>query len=192
MDTIHVVIDSPKVASRIEARVTPALEPPGVVARDLARYYALLERERPGGLVTPDEACLIRDALPRLRETRRTGGDDATLAGAVEAHARAGGGAAYEVDAAALVEWLRPLSSVQLLAVIDLAERMDAAVPGEGCGRLGAAVSVGIAVGQGAPTGPRLSESGTRSLRLCSPPPPALRRRGLNRGAAIPPSRRRR
>ena len=107
--------------------MTPALDASGVVARDLARSYALLERERPGTLVTPDEACLIRDALPRLREARRAGGDDATLAGAVEAHARAGGGAAYEVDVPALVERLRGLSSVQAAAVVDLAERMNAA-----------------------------------------------------------------
>ena len=70
----------------------------GVVARDPARSYALLERERPGAPVTPAEACLIRDALPGLREARRTGGDDATLAGAVVAHVRAGNGASYEVD----------------------------------------------------------------------------------------------
>ena len=56
------------------------------------------------------------------------GWDDATLAGAVEAHARAGGGAAYEVAVGALVERLRALSPVQLLAVVDVAERMDAAV----------------------------------------------------------------
>jgi hypothetical protein len=66
MDTIHVAISSPKVAGRLEARSTPALDAPGVVERDLARYYALVER-------------------------------------------------------------LRGLSPVQLLAVIDLAERMDAA-----------------------------------------------------------------
>jgi hypothetical protein len=72
--------------------------------------------------------CATRDALPGLRAARRTGGDDATLAGAVEAHARAGHGGAYEADGAALVERLRGLSPVQLPAVLDLAERMDAAV----------------------------------------------------------------
>jgi hypothetical protein len=128
MDTIHVAIRSPKVATKLEARATPDLGPPGVVARDLARYCALLERERPGAPITPNEACLIRDALPGLREARRAGGDDATLAGAVEAHARAGGGAAYEVDVPALVERLRGLTTVQLPAVVDVAERMDAAV----------------------------------------------------------------
>ena len=128
MDAIHVAIRSPKVASRLQARAMPALEPSGVVARDLTRYYALLERERPGALITADEACLIRDALPRLREAKRNGRGDATLAGAVEAHARAGNGTAYEVDVPALVERLRGLGPVQLLAVIDLAERMNAAV----------------------------------------------------------------
>ena len=128
MDAIQVAIRSPKVATGLEARATPALDPSGVVARDLARYYALLERERPGALVSPDEACLIRDALPGLREARRAGGDDATLAGAVEAHARAGHGASYEVNVPALVGRLRGLSAAQLPAVIDLAERMDAAV----------------------------------------------------------------
>jgi hypothetical protein len=127
MDTIRVAIRTPKVATRLEARITPALDASDVVARDLARYYALLERERPGALVTPAEACLIRDALPGLREARRTGGDDATLAGAVAAHARAGGGAAHEVDVPTLVERLRGLSSVQAAAVVDLAERMNAA-----------------------------------------------------------------
>jgi hypothetical protein len=101
---------------------------PGV-ARAPARYYALLERERPGALVTPNGACLIRDPLPGLREARRTGGDDATLAEAVAAHARAGHGGAYEVDVPALVERLRGLGPVQHLSVIDLAEQMNAAVP---------------------------------------------------------------
>ena len=124
---IHVTIHSPKLAARLEARATPALDAAGVTERDLGRYYALLERERPGGLVTPSGACLIRDALPGLREARRTGGDHATLAGAVEAHAQAEGGAAYEGDVPALVERLRGLGPLQILAVIDLAERMDAA-----------------------------------------------------------------
>jgi hypothetical protein len=86
----------------------------------------LLERERPGALVTPDEACLIRDALPALREAKQNG-EELTLAGAVEAHARAGHGGAYEVDVPALVERLRGLTAAQILAVIDPAERMDAA-----------------------------------------------------------------
>ena len=73
MDAIHVAIDSPKVAPRLEARATPALDPSRVVARDLAPSYALVERERPGSLVTPDEACLIRDALPGFRAARRDG-----------------------------------------------------------------------------------------------------------------------
>jgi hypothetical protein len=78
-----------------------------------------VERERPGALVTPEEACLIRDALPGLREARRTGGDDATLTGAVEAHVRAGLGGTYEADVEALVGRLRGLTVMQLVAVID-------------------------------------------------------------------------
>jgi hypothetical protein len=54
MDAIHVAIDSPKVARRLEARATPALDASGVVARDLARYHALLGRERPRGPGHPE------------------------------------------------------------------------------------------------------------------------------------------
>jgi hypothetical protein len=135
---------SPWQASRTpRGSATPAA--PTTPARDLGRYFAPLERERPGALVAPDEACLIRDALPRLREARRTGGDDATLAGAVAAHARAGGGAAYEVDVPTLVERLRGLSAVQLPAVIDVAERMNAAVlRGDAEGRERARRGVGV------------------------------------------------
>jgi hypothetical protein len=112
---------SPSAPRRSPPGSRPAWRPPWsrpASPRDLAHSYALLERERPDAIVTPNEACLTRDALPGLREARRTGGDDATLAGAVEAHARAGGGAAYEVDVPALVERLRGLSAVQLLAVV--------------------------------------------------------------------------
>ena len=120
-------IRSPRVVTNLKARSTPALDASGVAARDLARYYALLERERPGVLVSPDEACLIRDALPDFRAARRDD-PEATLAGAVEAHARSAGTDGYEVDVPALVDRLRGLGPVQLLAVIDLAERMHAAV----------------------------------------------------------------
>ena len=57
-----------------------------IAARDLARYYALLERERPGELVSPAEVGLIRAALPSYRAARRDGGET-TLAAAVAAHA---------------------------------------------------------------------------------------------------------
>ena len=50
------------------------------------------------------------------------------LDGAVEAPVRAGSGTACEVDAGAPVERLRGPSAVQLPAVIDVAERMNAAV----------------------------------------------------------------
>jgi hypothetical protein len=118
---------APKLAAKLAARTTPALGEAGVAARDLGRYYALLERERPGAVVTPMEACLIRDVLPALRAARREG-KELTLAAAVEARVRAGGGAAYEVEIGALVERLRGRGDVRLLAVIDLAERMNAAV----------------------------------------------------------------
>ena len=70
----HVATRSPRLAAKLAARTTPALDAVGAAAWDLARYYALLERERPGALVTPEEACLIRDALPALRAARRDGG----------------------------------------------------------------------------------------------------------------------
>ena len=57
-----------------------------IAARYLARYYALLERERPGALVSPPEVRLIRAALPAYRAARRDGGET-TLAAAVAAHA---------------------------------------------------------------------------------------------------------
>ena len=119
-------IRSPRVVTNLKARSTPALDASGVAARDLARYYALLEWERPGALVSPDEACLIRDTLPDFRVTRRDD-PEATLAGAVEAHTRSEGTDGYEVEVPALVGRLRGLGPVQLLAVIDLAERMVAA-----------------------------------------------------------------
>ena len=57
MDAVEVVVRSPRVAARLEARPTPALDPAGVAARDLARYYALLERQRPGADMTPERAA---------------------------------------------------------------------------------------------------------------------------------------
>ena len=59
------------ILGKLQARSTPALDAASVAARDLARYYALLDRERPGTIITPDEACLIRDALPEFRAARR-------------------------------------------------------------------------------------------------------------------------
>jgi hypothetical protein len=138
MDPIYVRISSPRLLAKLEARTTPALDASGVITRDLARYYALLERERPGCLITPDEACLIRDVLPGFRAAGRNG-DEATLPDAVAAHVAAGNGTPYEVDVGALVERLPGLSAVRLLAVIDRAERMNAAGPRgdfEGCDRV--------------------------------------------------------
>ena len=131
MDTIDAVvrpvIRAPRFLSKLEARSTPALDAAGVAARDLARYYALLERERPGAIVTPDEACLIRDVLPEFRAARR---DDpaVTLAAVVEKHARSDDARVYEVDVPGLLDRLRGLRRLELLAVIDLAERMHAAL----------------------------------------------------------------
>ena len=69
----------------------------------------------------------IRDALPASRATRRDD-PEATRADVVEKHARSDDASVYEVDVPLLVERLRGLGPVQLLAVIDLAERMHAAV----------------------------------------------------------------
>ena len=125
----RVAIRSPRVIASLAVRSTPGLDASGVAERDLARYYALLERERPGAVVSPDEACLIRDALPEFRAARRDD-PEVTLAAAVEQHARSDDASVYEVDVPALVERLRGLGPLRLLAVIDLAERMDAAVRG--------------------------------------------------------------
>ena len=126
MEPVRVVIEAPRVVAGLAARQMPALDAAGVAARDLARYYALLERERPGAVVAPDEGCLIRDALPEFRAARRDD-PDVTLAAVIEKHARSDDASVYEVDVAALVERLRGLGPVRLLAVIDLAERMHAA-----------------------------------------------------------------
>ena len=118
---------APPIVGRGAAGPKQGRAPAGVAARDLARYYALLDRERPSTIISPDEACLIRDALPDFRSARR---EDpvATLADVVERHARADDAGVYEVDVPALVGRLRGLSPLQLLAVIDLAERMHGAV----------------------------------------------------------------
>jgi len=56
-----------------------------------------------------------------------------------------GNGASYEVDAAALVGRLGGLTAMQPLAVVDLAERMDAAVlRGDVAGRERARREVGV------------------------------------------------
>ena len=134
-DTVHaapipalgtITIRSPKLLPKLAARATPALDAAAIAARDLGRYYALLEREGPGALVSPAEACVIRDALPAYRAARREDAS-ATLATAVAAEGT-DAGQVYEVDVPALSERLRGLSPLQLLAVIDLAERMAAAV----------------------------------------------------------------
>ncbi|MBA2447572.1 MAG: hypothetical protein H0V51_06050 [Chloroflexi bacterium] len=83
---------SARLRARLEARTTPALDVSGIAARDLARYYALLERAQPGSLVTIAEASLLRDVLPEYYALRRQG-KAVTLAGAVQAHARGGRGA---------------------------------------------------------------------------------------------------
>jgi hypothetical protein len=94
-----------------------------ITARDLTRYYALLERDRPGELVSPAEVRLIRAA-------RRDGGE-VTLASAVAAHAALFGVPAAGLEVPALVERLRGLRPSQLLAVVDLAERVDEAALGD-------------------------------------------------------------
>ncbi len=91
-DTISVPC-SARTHARLEARTTPALDAAGVAARDLARYYALLERERPGAIISQAEACLIRDVLPALRAARRDGAE-LTLALGIAAHVRANGSTA--------------------------------------------------------------------------------------------------
>ena len=127
MDPIRIVMRSQRVVAGLAARSTPALDPSAVAERDLARYRALLARERPGAVVSPDEACLIRDALPEFRAARRVD-PEVTLAAAVGQHARSDDASVYEVDVPALVERLRGLGPTQLLAVIDLAERMHGAM----------------------------------------------------------------
>ena len=123
---MDVTIRASRLLAKLQLRITPAPDVAAMATRDLARYYALLGRERPGAVVSPDEACLIRDALPAYRAARRADAE-ATLATTVEAE---GSEAAqtYGVDVPALVERLRGLGPVRLLAVVDLAERMDAAV----------------------------------------------------------------
>jgi hypothetical protein len=121
---------SARTRAKLEARITSALNAAGVVARDLARYYALLEREQPGVLVSPAEVLLIRAALPAYRAARRDGGE-ATLASAVAAHAALFGLPAAGLDVPALLERLRGLRPSQLLAVVDLAESVDEAALGD-------------------------------------------------------------
>ena len=131
MDTIDAIvrplIRAPRLLPKLVVRSTPALDTSGVAARDLARYYALLERERPGTIVAPCEACLIRDVLPDFRAHRRDD-PEVTLATVIEKHARSEDASVYEVDVPALVERLRGPGPSQLLAVIDLAERMHGTV----------------------------------------------------------------
>ena len=127
MEPVRVVIEAQRVVAGLAARSTQSLDRAGVAARDLARYYALLGRECPGAVVSPAEACLIRDALPEFRAARRED-PEATLALVVEKHARPDDVSVYEVDVPALVDRLRGLGPLALLAVVDLAERMDAAV----------------------------------------------------------------
>ena len=67
----------------------------------------------------------IRDALPKFRAARRDD-PEATLADVVEKHARSDDVSVYEVDVTALVGRLRGLRPLEMLAVIDLAERMHA------------------------------------------------------------------
>ena len=121
-----VTVRSPTLLPNLQARTTPALDAAAIATRDLGRYYALLERERPGALVSPAEACVVRDALPAYRAARQED-PNATLAAAVAAEG-SDAGQVYEVDVPALVERLRGLGPLQLLAVIDLVERMHAAV----------------------------------------------------------------
>jgi hypothetical protein len=138
MGQIEITIRHARIARELEARTTPALDPARVIARDLARYYALLDRERPGELVTPGEVRLIRAALPAYRAARCEGGE-VTLASAVAAHAALFGVPVSGVDVAGMAERLRGLRPSQLLAVVDLAERVNEAALGndaEGCERV--------------------------------------------------------
>ena len=126
MDESTVVLRLPRVLAHLMARSTPAFDASAVAARDLARYYALLQREQAGAVVSPNETCLIRDALPSYRAARRE--DPGTSLAAAVAVEGSDGGQVYEVDVPALTERLRGLGPLQLLAVIDLAERIAAAV----------------------------------------------------------------
>ena len=76
------------------------------------------------------DGCLIRDALPAYRAARRDGGEP-MLAAAVAAHAALSGVPAAGLDVPALVERLRGLRPSQLLAVVDLAERVDEGTLGD-------------------------------------------------------------
>ena len=127
LETEAIAVHTPRLLVALEVRSRADRDAGDVAARDLARYYALLNCERPGTIITPDEACLIRDALPEFRATRRED-PGATLAAIVEKHARVDDTGVYEVDVPALVERLRRLGPLGLLAVIDLAERMHGAV----------------------------------------------------------------
>jgi hypothetical protein len=81
-------------------------------------------------LVSPAEVRLIRAALPAYRAARRDGGE-VTLASAVVAHAALFGLPTLGLDVAGLVDCLRGLRPSQLLAVVDLAERVDEATLGD-------------------------------------------------------------
>ena len=98
-----------------------------VAARCRLVTTAPVERERPGAVVTPNEACLIRDVLPEFRAHRRDD-PEVTLAALIENHARTDDASVCEADVPALVERLRGLRPLELLAVIDLAARMHGAV----------------------------------------------------------------
>ena len=126
---VEVVIRCPRVLAKLAARLETGAAPSAVAARDLDRYYALLDRERPGALVGPFEAPLIREALSAYREAARAPGPrpdgEPMLATAVEAHAATHDVTTYRVDIPALVERLRALRPLQLLAAVDLIERVD-------------------------------------------------------------------
>src|SRR5215216_1126367 len=79
---------------------------------------------RPGARGTAVEVRQLRAALPAYRAARRDGGE-VTLPSAVAAHAALFGVPAAGLDVPALVERLRGLRPSQLLAVVDLAERVD-------------------------------------------------------------------
>lgn len=85
---------------------------------------------RPDSRLSVAAGCLIRAALPAYRVARREGGET-TLAAAVTAHAALFGVPAAGLDVAALADRLRALRPSQLLAVVDLAERVDEATLGD-------------------------------------------------------------
>ena len=119
----------PRLLAELHARLDGANDPETLLARDLARYHALLARELARVRLSPVEASVLQVAVRGAERARIAGSPFGSLAEAVAAELRRTEGPPRrpEVNGEDLVARVAASTHGQTPAVLDACERVRAA-----------------------------------------------------------------